>query len=83
MDDFIIQHPQGGSGFLGARAAPGEQDGSSARSCGGGRQRYNRRKCQANAVTLFPSTNPPHHLVRLVPPPNLLPGRRDRVKEPH
>lgn len=31
MDDFIIQHPQGGSGFPGARAAPGEQDGSRAR----------------------------------------------------
>lgn len=67
----------------GSKMAPGPVRTGPEAAVGVGRGTTEKKECQANAVSLFPSTNPPHHPVRLVPPPNLLPGRSDRVKEPH
>lgn len=90
LDDFIMQHPLGG-GIAGAGAGPGEQDGTAFRVRTGteahpdtavgllegkaGRQRHVRRK--TGKVTLGAATTPTPHPVRLMPPPNLLPRRRD------
>lgn len=90
LDDFIMQHPLGG-GIPGAGVGPGEQGGT-AFGFGTGteahpdtavgllegkaaRQRHVRRK--TGMATLGPATTPTPHPVRFMPPPNLLPSRRD------
>ncbi len=94
MDDFIIQHPLGG-GIAGAGVGPGEQDESGVGARTGteahtgtvvglldrkaSRQRHVRRK--TSKAKRGPATTPTPHPVRLMPPPNLLPRRRDEERE--